>query len=277
MTVTDETTLVARDRHGQTEWITLQRPRALNAFNPALVAQLRTAVRHASDDPAVRVLVVTGSGQAFSAGADLKAISSPDGDIDTEAMLAFVADAASMIEAVAAVPKPVIAAVNGVALAGGLELALACDLIIARDDASLGDAHANFGLVPGAGGSVRLARRIGAPAAKRLMFSGDIVAAPDLVACGLVDEVVAHDQFDQRVDELAANFGSKSPASLAAMKGLVDLAFDLPLAEALQAEQRALARHATSPDLAEGMAAFRAKRVPEFGPKPPLSAPTVET
>ena len=277
MTVADSSAVVALERRSSTAWITLERPEAMNAFDPALVFQLSAAVREAADDPSVRVLVITGSGRAFSAGADLKAISSPDGDVDAEAMLAFVAEAAAMIETVAAVGKPVIAAVNGLALAGGLELALACDLIIASDRALLGDAHSNFGLLPGAGGSVRLTRRIGASAAKRLMYSGDSVPAPDLVVCGLVDEVVPAGLLESKVEDLAAQFAAKSPRGLAAMKRLVDNASDSSLADALEAEQRELARHAHSPDLAEGLAAFRAKRAPVFGSASSLSNPTMES
>jgi enoyl-CoA hydratase len=277
MTETDVDSVVRMERRGSTAWITLDRPEALNAFNPALVSQLSAAVGQAGADPAVRVLVLTGSGRAFSVGADLKSISSPSAEVDADSLLGFVAEAAAMIESVAAIAKPVIAAVNGVALAGGLELALACDFIIASERAVLGDAHANFGLLPGAGGSVRLLRRIGAAAAKRLMFSGDMMPAVDLVACGLVDEVVPSDLLDSRVRDLSESFSAKSPAGLAAMKRLVDEALDMSLPAALAAEQQALAAHAQSPDLAEGLAAFRAKRVPVFGSIPVNSHPTLES
>jgi enoyl-CoA hydratase len=277
MTVTDDAPVVALERRGPTAWITLDRPHAMNALNRALVTQLRAAVQTAADNPDVRVLVITGSGRAFCSGVDLKAISSPDGTVDAESVLAFIAEAGGLIEAVAAVPKPVIAAVNGIALAGGLELAIACDLIVASDRARLGDAHANFGLLPGGGASLLLTRRIGVSGAKRLMYSGESVAAPDLVACGLVDEVVADEDLDRRVDELAATFAAKSPAGLAAMKRLIDNAAEGSLHDALEAERRELAIHARGPDIVEGLAAFRAKREPVFGPPPSSSVSDGET
>ncbi len=269
--------VVTLDRRGPVAWITLDRPQSMNAIDRNLAAQLGTAVEEAAADPRVRVLVITGSGRAFSAGADLKALAPPDGELGAEAIVTFVARAAAVIEAVATVPKPVIAAVNGLALAGGLELALACDLIIASDQAQLGDAHANYGLLPGAGGSIRLARRVGVPAAKRLMFSGDILAATDLVAWGLVDEVVPADRLLARVGALAATLAAKSPAGLAAMKRLADLALDLSLTDGLEAERRELAPHVHSPDLAEGLAAFRSRRPPVFGAAPAPFAATRES
>jgi enoyl-CoA hydratase/carnithine racemase len=277
MSVTEGKVVVTLERRGSTAWITLARPEAMNALNPALVAQLSAAVHEADEDANVRVVVVTGSGKAFSAGADLKAISSADGSVDVDRMLGFVAEAADMIESLANLGKPTIAAVNGLALAGGLELALACDLIIASETALLGDAHANFGLLPGAGGSVRLTRRIGAAGAKRLMFSGDMIPATELVPCGLVDEAVPAERLESTVDDLATRFATKSPAGLAAMKHLVNYATDASLVDALEAEQKALATHAQSPDLAEGLAAFRAKRPPAFGSAPSSSHSTLES
>jgi enoyl-CoA hydratase/carnithine racemase len=136
--------------------------------------------------------------------------------------------------------------------------------VIAADNAKLGDAHANFGLLPGAGGAARLARVVGPTVAKYLAFTGRFLPAADLVPFGLVHEVVPPEELEKRVDELAGLIAAKSPAGLGRMKRLLDDTLDQPLPTALRAEHDALAAHVHTPDLREGLTAFREKRPPRF-------------
>lgn len=245
-------------------WITLSRPKAMNAVNRALIAGLEGALISVQADHSVRVVVITGSGRAFCAGGDLKEFLNGDGSIDQKELLKFVQYAGSVFERVSALTKPVIAAVNGFALAGGLELALSCDLVLAAESARLGDGHSNYGLLPGGGGAARLVRVVGPMVAKYLAFTGDALPAADLVPLGLVNEVVPDDRLLSRANEVAARIASKSPVGLAAMKALINDGLDQSLPVALRAEHQALAAHMYSEDMHEGLTAFREKRKPNY-------------
>jgi enoyl-CoA hydratase len=161
-------------------------------------------------------------------------------------------------------PKPVIAAVNGLALAGGLELVLCCDLVIAARSARLGDAHANFGLLPGGGSSVRLPRKIGPTRAKHLLYTGEFVPAEQLREAGLVNEVVDDADLLAAAGRLVARLRTKSPLVLRRMKALVDDGLEQPIETALRLELLASEVHAHSHDMKEGLAAFEEKRAPVF-------------
>jgi enoyl-CoA hydratase len=256
--------LVVREVLGHVAWLRLNRAEAMNALSARMLEALNTELDAVESDAAVRVVVLTGTGPAFCAGADLKGITAPDGSIDPAAVVAFVRGAGATIDRLPALRKPVIAAVNGLALAGGLELVLACDLVIAAQSAKLGDAHANYGLLPGAGGAARLARVVGPRVAKYLAFTGEFLPAADLVPFGLVNEVVPDDQLEHRASQLAERLASKSPLGLAHMKQLIDDGLEQPLDTALRLEHLAMATHAHSADMQEGLAAFREKRTPRY-------------
>lgn len=245
-------------------WLQLNRPDAMNALNTPLLDALDVALAASDNEPSVRVIVLTAAGKAFCTGADLKDLAARDGSIDSDALLNFVRHAGATIERIPSLSKPVIAAVNGYALAGGLELALACDLVIAAESARLGDGHANYGLLPGGGGAARLARVVGPMIAKYLAFTGDAVPATELLPYGLVNKVVPDDALHTTVGELAASIATKSPRGLAHMKRLINDGLEQPLTTALRLEHQALAVHAHSDDLAEGLAAFREKRTPNY-------------
>jgi enoyl-CoA hydratase/carnithine racemase len=164
-------------------------------------------------------------------------------------------------------PMPVIAALNGLTLAGGLELTLCCDLVVAARSARLGDAHANYGLLPGGGSSVRLPRKIGPTRAKYLLYTGEFVPAEQLVAAGLVNEVVDDDMLIPATETLVTKLVNKSPLVLRRMKALVDDGLDQPSAIALRQELLVSEVHAHSYDLKEGLAAFEEKRKPLFAGK----------
>jgi enoyl-CoA hydratase len=250
------------DVRGSAVWITLNRPAALNSITPDMVTGINEALDRA-DDPAINAVVLTGTGRAFCAGADLKYVNSVSQG-DEPGAAGFLDSVLDMMGRLENCPRPVIAAVNGLALAGGLELVLCCDLVIAARSAKLGDAHANFGLLPGGGSSVRLPRKIGPTRAKYLLFTGDFVPAEDLVSCGLVNEVVSDADLIGAVERLTAKLGSKSSLVLRRMKALVADGLEQPKDVALKLELLASEVHAYSHDMKEGLAAFEAKRAPRF-------------
>jgi enoyl-CoA hydratase/carnithine racemase len=254
------------ERYGATARITLNRPAAMNALSGPLCEELARALGQIERDPAVRVVVLTGAGRAFCAGADLKGVfdATGSGPQAEDPMNAFLDQVAGMIDRLRVLPKPTIAALNGLTMAGGLELAMACDLIVAAAGARIGDAHANFGVFPGAGGAAVLPRRIGPTAAKYLLFTGDTMPAAELVPLGLVNRVVPDDQLPAEVDKLAAQIGAKSPLVLRRMKQAVADSLEQPQSTALRMERLVLEAHRHSHDLREGLAAFVGKRKPEF-------------
>lgn len=243
-------------------WITLNRPHALNAITPDMVAAIDAALdRTEADD--IKAVVLTGRGRAFCAGADLKFVRTATGG-DENALSTFLDSILQLMGRIEKCPRPVIAAVNGITVAGGLELVLCCDLVIAARSARIGDGHINFGLLPGGGGSIRLPRKIGPTRAKLLLFTGDSVPAEDLEAAGLVNEVVDDGDLLPAAGRLVAKLSDKSPLALRRVKLLVDDGLEQPTATALRLELLATEAHAASYDMKEGLAAFEEKRKPNF-------------
>lgn len=179
-------------------------------------------------------------------------------------MSKFLNSVLGLLRRIESFPRPVVAAVQGLALAGGLEIVLCCDLVIAARSAKLGDAHANFGLLPGGGGSVRLPRKIGPTRAKYLLYTGEFLTAEELAAWGLVNQVVADSDLRDAVERLVARLAEKSSLVLRRMKALVDDGLQQPLDVALRQELIASAVHGYSHDMREGLAAFEEKRKPRF-------------
>lgn len=246
---------------GKVLWVRLQRPEVLNAINEAIVDGLNAAVDRASQKD-VRVMVIRGVGRAFCAGADLVEV--PGETPDTARMGRIVERVAAVVERIAALPKPVIAGVNGIAAAGGLELVLACDMVVASAGARFADAHSNYGLLPGAGGSARLPRAVGVAMAKRLMFTGEFVPAEELVAAGFVTAVTPIEELEARLEKLSSSLAERSPRVLAAMKRLVNANHDMTLPQALAAEANELGVYLQTPDVLAGLAAFREGKRPVF-------------
>lgn len=255
---------ISYERRGRGAWIRLERPDALNTLTPTLVAEMDRALDDALADPEVIAIVVTGAGRAFCAGADLKFLGDLPQEQRAERTAEFLQSVLRVMLRLERFPKPVIAAVNGIATGGGMELLLCCDLVIASEQARLGDGHANFGLLPGGGASVRLPRKIGPTRAKYLLFTGELVPAAQLVAAGLVNEVALPDELDAAVDRLVAKLSDKSPLGLRRMKELVDDGLEQGKETGLRLELLAGALHAQSYDMQEGIAAFNGKRKPEF-------------
>lgn len=241
--------------------LTLQRPAALNALSRELGGLLVAALRELRGRADVRVVVLRGAGErAFCTGADLKERAGLSAD-ERGAHTAQIGEAADLL---AALPMPTIAAIRGYALAGGLELALACDIRLAAADAVCGLTEVRIGIFPGAGGPVRLPRLVGPGKARELIFSGRRIDAAEALACGLVERVVPVADFAAAVAELAGQIRDAAPLAVRAAKRAMDQAADAPLATAL-AQTEALRRplDATA-DYAEGLAAFAARRPPRF-------------
>lgn len=248
---------------GPVAWIRLSRPRELNALTRDQMLELGDAVSRIEADKTTRVVVLTGEGRAFCAGADLKSFLAELKDAQ-EPRDDFLDVVAQVFQNVRDLPKPVIGGLNGITMAGGLELALCCDVLIAAESAQIGDAHSNFGVFPGAGGAAILPQRIGLHNAKYLLFCGGSLSAQEWLRMGLIQEVVPDDMLEVRLYEFSHALASKSPLVLARMKAVANRSRDMSQAEALALELSVLREHLRSNDVAEGLAAFSQKRTPSF-------------
>ncbi len=215
--------------------VTLNRPEAMNALSRGLRAALYEAVTALSADPEVSVLVLTGAGRAFTAGLDLKELG---GDPAALGSANATGAAENPVLAIRECPKPVIGAINGVAITGGFEVALACDVLIASTAARFADTHARVGIMPGWGLSQRLSRTIGVYRAKELSLSGNFLDARTAYEWGLVNRVVEPEDLMPTAMKLAADMASIPPETLALYKRIIDEGYDLPLGEGLALEHR---------------------------------------
>jgi enoyl-CoA hydratase len=241
-------------RDGAVAVVTIDREEALNALDVATLTELGNRLREIADDASVRAVVLTGAGEkAFAAGADIKYMSGLDPE-QAKAWGALGHEATGLLESM---PKPAIAAINGFALGGGCELALACDLRYASSRAKLGQPEINLAIVPGWGGTQRLARVAGIAFARDLIYSGRTVDAEEALRAGLVNGI-ADPVLDTAV-EVAHSLASKSAVAMAAAKRLVNLA-----PGALDAEAREFGELFASADAKEGLTAFAEKRAPRF-------------
>jgi enoyl-CoA hydratase/carnithine racemase len=236
----------------------LDRPEQLNAISPELLRDLNLACAAIEDDRGVRAVALTGAGRAFCAGADLHVVEelAPDAARWAEFMDLWH----RVFDRIERLPPPVIAGVHGLALAGGLELTLVCDLVVADEGARLGDQHANFALVAGGGGSQRLPRLIGARRAKELMLLGGGLDARQAHDWGLVNRVVATGTVETATLALARELAEKSGAASRTVKLLVDRGLGMELRAGLELEKQQVAAHMRTQDAAAGLRAFRERR-----------------
>lgn len=241
--------------------ITLNRPEALNVFSKEVVEEILRAVEDVKSDENVRVVVLTGAGEkAFSAGADIKAMAGMTALKARE--LSLMGE--SLCVALENLEKPVVAAINGYALGGGLEVAMACDLRIASENARMGQTEVNFGLIPGWGGTQRLTRLVGMTKAKELVFTGKMLDARTAEQLGIVNMVAPADKFRETVRQFALELASKPPVALKVAKALINKGANISLDSALALEREGFGVVASSEDFKEGVSAFTEKRKPVF-------------
>ncbi len=252
--------IVIAHRQEQTLRLMLNRAHAMNALSFELVDALLEQLHAAASDDSIRVLVITGSGKAFCAGADLKNLNEQRQPGEPDILDRVV----ELLDTLRTFPKPVIAAVNGLALAGGMELMMCCDLIYAGESARIGDAHCNYGIVPGGGGAAIMPRLLPLPIAKYLLFTGEFLPASALLQYGLLNDVVPDTQLLDTVASVAAVISRKSPIGLQRAKRVANEALDKTAADALRDERLASRDQFRSWDFREGITAFIEKRTPEF-------------
>jgi enoyl-CoA hydratase len=238
--------------------LTLNRPAARNALSTALLGLVADALDAAAADDAIRAVVVTGGDKVFAAGADIKELATRD------AVTALLDARVGHWQRFRRFPKPVVAAVCGYALGGGCELAMHADIVVAGDGAKFGQPEVNLGVVPGAGGTQRLARIAGQQIAMKLILSGEMISAAEARQCGLVAETVPDAEVAARAVALAAKIAEKPVLAVRLAKELVLAARDVPLEQGLQFERKAFSTLVATEDFREGVAAFIEKRPAAF-------------
>ena len=241
--------------------ITINRPKALNALNKQAVLEISSRLDEAEEDETVKVIVITGAGdRGFCVGLDLKAvkgISAIDG-----MNLSLLGQ--GLTKKIEELKKPVIAAINGYALGGGLELAMSCDLRIASENAKVGQPELNVGLIPGWGGTQRLPRLVGRGIAKELIFTGKMIDAKTAEKLGLLNKAVPPDKLRSTVKEIATELMTKPPVGIQLAKQLINSSIEVDLTKGLVQEAQAFGVLAATEDFNEGIAAFIEKRKPKF-------------
>jgi enoyl-CoA hydratase len=245
--------------HGPVAVITVDSP-PVNAFHPDIADAIAELAAAAGADPALRALVITAAGRHFMAGGDLAFIRS----LDAYRAERYVLRIQEVQDQLRRLPQPVIAAINGTALGGGLELALACDIRVADENATFGLPEVSLGLIPGAGGTQNLPRVVSPGRAKRLLFTADRIDAAEALAIGLVDQVAPAGQVLDAALGLAARIARNAPLAVTAAKRAVDLGLQAGVVDGHRIEAALFAPLTESADFREGVAAFFDKRDPEF-------------
>lgn len=254
--------LLEVDQDNGVALLTINRADKLNALNQTLLGELSLAIDDVAGDGRVRAIVITGAGsKAFVAGADISEIAALD---DEESGEEFARAGQSVFAKIERLTIPVIMAINGYALGGGCELALCGDIRIASENAQFGQPEVNLGVIPGYGGTQRLARIVGRDRAKGIIFTGERVGAEDAYRLGLVDRVVPQAELVDEAVNLAKSLAQKAPRAIALAKMAINEGFSLPLEEALELEAQLFGQAAATQDRREGAAAFLEKRQPQW-------------
>lgn len=240
--------------------VTLNREKALNALNAELIAELQMFLSKNWIKPDFHCLVITGAGKAFVAGADIGELAQLD-----SAGAAHTAEVGQyLMKTLENYPRPVIAAINGFALGGGCELAMACDIRLASEKAKLGQPETNLGIIPGYGGTQRLARLVGRGKAKELIFTGDMISAAEAYRIGLVDEVYPPEELMDKAMEMAKKIAAKSAPSIKLAKELINRGLDINLSTGCDLERNSFGVNFGYADVKEGLKAFMEKRPAKF-------------
>ncbi len=241
--------------------VTIHRPKSLNALNPETARELDSVFTEIGERRDVGVVLLTGSGEkAFVAGADISEMK----EFTAQEALEFSRFGQKVLEKIERLPQPVIGVINGFALGGGCELAMACDLLVASDTAKFGQPEVNLGIIPGWGGTQRLPRLVGRNLAKELVLTGEMIAAERAYEIGLVNRVVPQAELLDAAREIARKILSKGPVAVAAAKDAMNRGLDLDLQNACALEANAFAVGFSTEDRAEGMRAFLEKRKPVY-------------
>ena len=246
-------------KEGAVGILTLNRPEAMNALNTKMVTELIQALEGFEVDEEVRCLVIAGSERAFSAGADIKEMS----DI-TAVQMAMTGHFFPLWDKVGRYPKPIVGALSGFVLGGGLELAMSCDVLVASETTQLGQPEIDIGVMPGGGGTQRLTRAVGKYKAMEMILTGRRIGAEEAKVLGLVSKVVPKEAYLSEAKKVAAEIASKSPVAVRLAKMAVNKAFEMGLNDGLDFERELFYLLFASEDKVEGMKAFMEKRKPEF-------------
>jgi enoyl-CoA hydratase/carnithine racemase len=250
------------ERQGAVGVVTLNRPDKFNCVSRGLADALLAAVRALEADPACRVLLLKANGRHFCTGADLDEVLAARAS--RENLRAFLSAGHAALNALEASRLPVVGAIQGFCLAGGLEIAMVCDVVFAAASARFGDQHAQYGLVPGWGGTQRLPRLVGLRRAQHLMFSAEQLEPPEAKDWGLVNFIVEDDALVEQAMAYAQTLATRNPESIAAMKSLAHVGLDETLDNGITQELDRVVNVLRSENVSEGLAAFQARRKPNF-------------
>ncbi len=248
---------------GPIAWIRLNRPEHLNSLTNSMLKEITESLSVLAADKENRVIILTGNGRGFCAGTDLtdfNNLGSSEDDID----LLFLDLLSSTFNSIRSFKNPIICGLNGVTVAGGLELAMCCDFIISADNAMIGDVHSKYGVFPAAGGTALLPKYVGLNNAKYMLFTGETYSAQRLLEMGLVQEVVENNKLESRLEELAENICQKSKIGISKMKNMANRSIILSNKDALELELKIAKDHCRTDDMREGLKAFIEKREPKF-------------
>ncbi len=240
--------------------IKINRPESLNSLNIETLGEIRDVLTSLNNDEEIKVLIFTGEGKAFIAGADIKQMK----DMNENEAREFCNLGQKIFDIIENLDKPIIAAVNGFALGGGCELAMACDIRLASENAKFGQPEVNLGVIPGFGGTQRLSRLVGKGIAKELIFTGDIIDVHTAFRIGLVNKVVASENLLNEALAMAQKIASKGPAAVMIAKSVINRGLEVDLAKGLTIERDGFTQCVASGEAKEGMEAFVEKRKPNW-------------
>lgn len=250
--------MILTERRGHVGLITLNRPQAMNALNNQLMREVMDALESFDADGDIGAMVITGNEKAFAAGADIKEMA------DKSSGEMMDSDHVGVFSRIRTIQKPVIAAVSGWALGGGCEVALSCDMIIASESAKFGQPEITIGVIPGAGGTQRITRALGKALAMEMILNNRTLSAPEAYQFGLVNRVVAVEEYLNEALKLAEEIASRAPLAIRAAKKMINQAYEETLSEGLAEEKQTFYNLFASGDQKEGMKAFIEKRKPEW-------------
>jgi len=251
---------ISLDKKDGIGFLLLNRPEVRNAFNQVMIDEIRESLECIRKDKEIRVLIVTGAGKAFQAGADIAELRR----MSPLELLRWNEGIVRINAALESLPQPVIAAINGAAMGGGLELALACTIRVMEESAKIGLPEVKLGIIPGTGGTIRLPRLIGIGRAAKLILTGDPIGAKDALELGLVDEMVPDGSVLKAAEDLARRIISNAPIAVELAKDAIMIGRDLPVEHAVQYSQKNCVTCFSTEDMKEGTSAFLEKRKPRF-------------